>query len=240
MDFKSLKRNPKKIISSLKELGDSLITTKPLYIYIPAFYEERGLADVGSEINIIGFNTWVIEGEYDFWIVPAMMHITPTVTNTVKGTDGVEYFEFYFEPGSVVMPKTYVQKKDTNTYLLYTVIHSKAKVPWFFNYDTFGETFALSKEYAGIDLNSSKDKLNVLCALQSRNRNNPSEFYKDFLKSLKQLETDPPEYIPISSLVHAATGTMSKIGGRDFIDGITSTLVHPHNRVEELEGVLRQ
>lgn len=240
MDFKSLKRNPSKILSALKELGDSLVTTKPLYIYVPAFYEERGLADLSSGISIIGFNTWVIDGEYDFTIIPAMLHITPTVTTTVKGSDGIEYFEFYFEAGAVVMPKAWVQKKDTLTYMLYTVIHSKAKVPWFFNYDTFGETFALSKEYAGIDLNKSKDKLSVLCALQSRNPENPSEFYKDTIKDMKQLTTNPPEYIPISSLVHAATGTMSRIGGRDFIDGITSTLVHPHNRVEELEGVLRQ
>lgn len=240
MDFSKLKRNPEAIINSLKEVGDTLVTAKPLRIYIPAFYTERGLAEIGSSTSIIGFCSFHIGDEYDFLLVPAMLNISPTLTNTVKTAEYGEYLEFYFEPGSVVMPKVYVPMEDTITYLVYTVLHSKAKVPWFIDYNTFGETFVLAGEYAGIRLDDSKDKLDVLCALQARSPTDPSVFYKDYITDLKQIETNPPHYIPISSLVHAATGTLSRLGGRDFIDGLTSALVYPHDRVEELEGVLRQ
>jgi hypothetical protein len=46
VDFSTLRRNPNTILSALKTSGDNaLVTVRPLRIYLPAFYAERGLAD---------------------------------------------------------------------------------------------------------------------------------------------------------------------------------------------------
>ena len=241
MDFRTLNRNPDTILSALKSTqSDALVTSRPLRIYIPAFYAERGLAEIGGTIEIVGFCAWVIGSEYDFTTIPAMMTITPSYTNTVKGHDGVEYFEFVFEAGAVVMPVDSVPVVDIMSYKVYNVIHSKAKIPWFTTYDTFSETFANADRYAGVSLGKLKDVLEVLCALQSRSPHDTNVFYRNFIQNRKQLETDPPDYIPIASIVHAATGTMSRLGGRNFVDGLTSALANPHDTVEDLERVYRQ
>ena len=240
MDFSALRRDPETIMNALVATEDKqLITKKPLRMYTPTFYAERGLAEVGGDIHVVGFVTWVIDDAYDFTMVPASMNITPSLTNTVKGPEG-EYFEFCFDAGSVVLPNLYLPKVDTMTYKIYTVIHSKAKVPWFATYDTFGETFVLSKEYAGVDLSRASDKLDVLCALQARSPEDNNVYYKNFVTDKGQLKTAPPVYIPINSLVHAANSTMSRIGGRNFVDGLTSALVHPEERVGDVERILRQ
>ena len=241
MDFSTLRRNPNTILSALKTSGDNaLVTVRPLRIYLPSFYAERGLAEIGGIIEIVGFCSWVIDNEYDFITIPAMMSITPSFTNTVKERDGLEYFEFCFDAGSVVMPNLAVPVVDIMTYKVYNVIHSKAKIPWFTTYDTFSETFANADKYAGVSLSRLKDNLELLCALQSRSAKDNNVFYRNTVTDKKQLETDPPEYIPIASITHAATGTMSRLGGRNFVDGLTSALANPHDNVEDLERILRQ
>lgn len=241
MDLRTLKRNPDTILSALKTTGDNaLVTTRPMRIYLPAFYAERGLAEIGGIIEIVGFCSWVIGNEYDFTTIPAMLTITPSLTNTVKGNDGLEYFEFCFDAGSIVMPNLAVPVVDIMTYKVYNIIHSKAKVPHFTTYDTFSETFANADKYAGVNLSRLKDNLEILCALQSRSAKDSNSFYRNTITDKKQLETDPPEYIPIASITHAATGTMSRLGGRNFIDGLTSALANPHDNVEDLERILRQ
>lgn len=240
MDFGKLTRDPKVVTDALVATDDKrLITKKPLRIYTPTFYTERGLAEVGGETHIVGFTTWVVGEYYDFTMVPAMMNITPSYVNTVKAKDG-EYYEFCFDAGAQVMPTLFLPKEDTMTYKLYTAIHSKAKVPWFATYDTFGETFALAREYAGVDLSRAADKLDVLCALQARSPEDNNVFYRNYITDKAQLVTNPPSYIPINSLVHAASSTMSRIGGRNFVDGLTSALVHPEERVGDLERIYRQ
>ena len=124
MDISQLRRNPEAVKSSLREVENRLFVTQPTKIYSPVRFSERNLASVGSEIYIVGIYAIVInDRDWAVSIIDAMVKIEPTSYRIVQ-IEGDDYFEFYFEPGSVMCPNMDLVKTDTLTYRIYDEIHS--------------------------------------------------------------------------------------------------------------------
>ena len=104
MDINKLIRNSDKVKEALCELPDGrLVCRRPVKIYIPVRFEERGLASIGIETNIIGIYAISVDDKYyGISLVNAFIKIEPTSTMKID-IDGVGYYEFSFEAGSTVM-----------------------------------------------------------------------------------------------------------------------------------------
>ena len=241
MDPRKLIRDPKRVLSTLKELPDgSLVTTKGCKIYIPTRFAERGLAQVGVEVRIVGIFAMVVEDTfYSTSLTNAMHHIDPSSSMKIM-IDDDEYYEFSFDPGAKVLMSLDLVKNDVLTYSIYDEIISKARKPWYLSYLDLGRIFKSAKKHANANIGSNQEVTELLVSLISRDSDNRQLYYRQTVKSMHDVLVRPPAVIPMKSVQYAATNTFNKLAGSYFKDGVNSALVTPTDRVERIERLLRE
>ena len=241
MDYSTLIRDKDKVHACLIETpSKQLIASKECKIYIPQRFEQIGLASIGVETHIVGLYAIVFEDRYyAVCSVNAMMRITPSKTEKIK-IGHVDYFEFTFNEGSVIVPNMDLVKRDILTYYIYDEIFSAGRVPWYITYDDLGSIFDTAADHAGANIGKNREITEMLVSLISRDQNDRSQFFRincelgeNVVNSLK------PSYIPLKSVIFSATNTTNKLAGAYMQHGVVSALVTPSEKTERIEALLR-
>jgi hypothetical protein len=240
MDVSKLIRDPKRVQAYLEELPNgSLVCKKPVKIYIPVRFAERGLAQIGIETYIVGVYAIVVEDVYyGVSMVNAMLPIEPTATLKMQ-IDGDEYYEFSFDAGSVVVTSTDLVKTDVLVYKIYDEIISKGRVPWYLGYLELGKIFDTALYHAGANIGANQEVTELIISMISRSEKDRNQYYRTTIEDLSQLMVVKPAFIPLRSVQYAATNTTNKLAGSYFGDALVSALVNPADRVERIESLLR-
>ncbi len=239
MEIDKLVRDANHVKACLQEMSDgSLVTTKGCKIIIPTRFEERSLAEVGIDVFIVGIYAMIVEDKYyAVSLVNTMIRITPTSIMKIK-IKGVEHYEFTFDPGQIVMPRTTLVKDDVLLYRIYDEIVSKGKVPWYLNYDDLGHIFDTASSHAGANVGTNPEVTELIISIIARNSKDRTQYYRACIKSLDEIKTNPPVFISMKSVPYAATNTTNKLAGSYFSEGVVSALVSPSDRVERIERLL--
>lgn len=238
MDPKKLKRDAGFVNKTLKELQGVLYATKPTFIYCPVRFSERDLAYIEAEINIVGIFAIVVEDKYAVSTINAMMRIVPTSYKIVS-IDETDYFEFYFEPGATVVANMNLVKTDVLVYSIYDEIISKGNIPWYLSYFELAGLFDTAQYHAGANIGTNREITELIVSLIARDEADRSRYYRRVVKSIEEVNKKPPVFIPMRSVIYAATNTLNKIAGSYMEPGIVSALVSPSDRVENIEQILR-
>ena len=240
MNPRKLIRDPSKIRDILTEMPDgSVICTKQCKIYIPSRFTERSLAEVGVDNIISGIYAIVVDDlYYGVSLINAMIRIKPSSTLKVKIL-GVEYLEFTFKENSTVIESTTLVKTDTLVYRIYDEIISKGRVPWFVEYNDLGRIFDTAKSHANANIGLNSEVTELIVSMICRDKEDKTKYYRTTIESVSDLKTKPPVYIPLRSVIYAATNTTNKLAGSYFSSAINSALVSPAERTERIEGLLR-
>lgn len=239
MDIQKLVRSAPEVHAALTELEDGrVVAKKPVKIYIPTRFAERGLASIGSEIYIVGIYAITVNDlHYGVSVVNAMMRIEPT--SMMKTTiDNDEYYEFFFEPGSTVFPSTQLVKMDTLVYRIYDEIISKGRVPWYLGYTELGRLFDTAKYHAGANIGENPEVTELIISMIARDKKDRRFYYRQVVKSLDDVQKSPPVFIPLRNITYGATNTTNKLAGSYFNEGMVSALVNPADRQERIESLL--
>lgn len=241
MDISKLIRDASKVKEALHELpSGELVCTKQVKIVIPTRFSERGLAEVGMNTYIVGIYAMIVEDKfYAVSLVNTMIAITPTSTLKIK-IKGVEHYEFTFDPGQIVMPRTNLVKNDILVYKIYDEIVSKGKVPWYLGYDDLGHIFDTALSHGGANIGTSPEVTELIISIIARNGKDRTEYYRSSINSLEELKTSPPVFISLKSVPYAATNTTNKLAGSYWNEGVVSSLVTESTRVERIENLLRR
>lgn len=239
MQVNKLIRKPEMVKAVLKELKDgSVICTKTVKIQVPARFEKRNLVVFGENTFVIGMFPIIVDDKYyAVSNVLAMMMIKPTFNHRIK-IDEVEYIEFVFEEGATVFANTLLVQKDTLIYNVYDEILAKGKAPWHIGYEDMGKLLESAPKFAGSNIGSNQEAVEILVSILSRNPNNRKLQYRQTIKTREDLITNPPIFIPLKSVSYIATNTLSKLAGAYFNEGVISALNEPTERVEKIESLL--
>lgn len=240
MDVSKLIRDPKRVQAYLEELPDGrLVCKKPVKIYIPARFAERGLAQIGIDTYIVGIYAIVVEDVYyGVSMVNAMLPIEPTSTLKLQ-IEGDDYYEFSFDAGSTVVTSTDLVKTDVLVYKIYDEVISKGRVPWYLGYLELGKIFDTASYHAGASIGREQEVTELIISMISRNEQDRNLYYRTTVQDLGELQTKRPAFIPLRSVQFAATNTTNKLAGSYFGDALVSALVNPTDRVERIESLLR-
>lgn len=240
MDVSKLRHDASVVRDNMRELPDGrLVTIKGCKIYCPVRFSERGLASVSVETYIVGIYAMVYDGFYAVSMVNAMQRITPSYTNKVT-IDGDEYYEFVFTPGSTVIATLDLVRTKTLVYQIYDELISKARVPWYLNYQRLVHIFDTAKAYADANIGTDHEVTELLISMITRDPKDRTQYYRQAIFSDHDLEVVKPSFIPLKSVAYSATNSLNKIAGSYMSDGIVSALVSPSERVERIESLLRQ
>lgn len=234
------KRDAAKVKAALKHQADgSVLTTRPIKIYVPERYTEKELAEIGSETFIVGIYAMVVDDTYyAVSKINAMMRIKPTTISTVK-FDGTTYLEFYFEPGSVVIATTSLVRSDTLVYNIFNYFISNGAIPWFLGYEDVATLFDSAEHHAGVRLTKSHSILEMFTAAIARDPEHRTKYYRQSLDDGKAKPDKPVAFIALRNISLGATNTTSRLMGSRFSDGLDSALANPSRSLERVEQLLR-
>lgn len=239
MDIKKLKRDAAYIRSQLQESGNQLIALKETKIYFPARFAERDLASIGQDIYVIGLFAVVIDDKFSSMNVTAMVPLTPTTYTTIE-IDDVEYYEFIFEPGSVVVSNTDLVIRDTLVYYIVAEIISKGNIPWYLGYHELAAMFDSSEKHAGTRVLSQRKAIELWVSILARNPDKLIQYYAETIQSQNDIVTRPPVIVGMRNVSLIASGTLNRVVGSYMTDGIVSSLLNTSEEVGLLEQILRQ
>jgi hypothetical protein len=240
MNVHQLVRDAEKVQAALRETEDGkLVAIKPVKIYIPTRFAERGLASVGIETQICGVYAIVVDNSfYAVSMINAMVPISPSSMMKIL-IDDDEYFEFEFDKGATVIPLLDLLKTDSLVYKIYNEIIAGGHTPWYLNYTDMALIFDTAKEHAGANIGQNHEVTELLVSMVARDSKNRNEYYRHAITSMGDLKTRPPVFIPLRSVEFAASNTLNKLAGSYFSRGVVSALNNPTDRLERLDAVLQ-
>ena len=240
MDPSVWKRDASKVKDALVVQPDgSVLTSKPIKIYVPERYTEKGLAEVGSDVFIVGIYAMVVDDKYyAVSRINAMMRIKPTTIATVK-FDGTPYLEFSFDPGSVVIATTSLIKSDTLVYNIFNYFISNGAIPWFLGYEDVATLFESADHHAGVRLGRSHTIMEMFAAAIARDPQQRTRYIRHTLDDSSDKPNIPVAFIALRNISLGATNTTARLQGSHWSDGLNSALVNPSTSVERVEQLLR-
>lgn len=237
MDLGKMKRNPDRVHAALKELNDgSVVTLTGCKIYVPMSFRDKNLASLGNEVYIVGiYMMSVNDTDYAVSLINAMMRIDPSAINQVT-IDETDHFEFVFEPGDTVIASTDLVVNGKLLYYIYDEIVAKGNVPPFMDYLDLGRLFDSAEKHAEKRLTSTPTIMHMLLSMIARNPKDLTQYFRQ-ISTGKDLDT--VKFVKLRSTTHGATNTTARLMGSHFSDSLTSALVNPSEREENIEHILR-
>lgn len=240
MNLDTLKHNPDRVKRALVTKGNKVIAKEKVTIYIPEYFTRSALADIGSDIYIVGIFAMVLDdGSYAKSNTPAKLRISPIYTRELK-IGAMDYLGFVFESGSTVIENTDLFKDNSLLYLVFNDILSKGRMPFQLSYDDVGDIFAKAKEFTGSGIMDNWEVMAILISMLARDPDDPNRQFRERVKSFNDADSLTPYWSPIRSVQFMATNTMSKLAGSYFSDGLVSALTTETKEVEPIESILRR
>lgn len=232
-------RNADLLRSVLVEQGDQILTKQTCTIEIPCRFASRGLAQIGIDNYILAFFPFILEdGTYAVMQSCSICNINPYRTRIVK-IDDVEYYEFSFRAGDVVIKNINVVRKEAILFPMLDEMFFKGKTPWYASYDDVGKMFDTANTMAGSNIGTILEVNELLASLICRDKDDRNKYIREVYEDGKIVESSDMYVVPLQSVHLSAVGTFNKMTGAYFIDGIISGLVNDSDQVDNLEAVYR-
>ena len=237
MDVHKLKRRPDLIKAKLKKQSDnSVITLVPATVMVPRLWEDKALVSIGVHTTFTGVYA-LIQG--DSYAVSTALTVITTDADSVDtvNVDGEEYYAFRYQAGDRVILNTDCLKSDSVPYRFFDAVIDKGKIPWYLEYEDLIQIFNTAGEYAGVNFNIDHSIFEIVMAEITRNPNDRSKFFRHCNE--KDI-SGKPAFIPLKSVQFTASNTTAKLIGAYWQEGLSSALVHPSERKELIEDLLRK
>ena len=220
------------LMSIEKREGGAVSLSKKAIIEFPSWYEDKGLLEIGDRMNLYGVFAIIVDGKYAVSVIPTWLVTSPVMVKTVE-RDGEEYTQFIYGPGDSLIESTRAVKKDLLSYTFFEAHVVRAKMPWYLGYEDLVRVFDRLEPYAKSKLGNSYVASELVCSFIARQPSDKRKFYR-------QLPKGKPEYVDLMNVYYAATTTLTKIGGNQFMAGLTAALVQKEKKPSKLEKHVRQ
>lgn len=233
-------RKPDVVLPHLKTTkSGEVITNIACKIQVPARYMDVGLGQIGTETYVMGYFALILEsGEYTVCNVAALVELNPfkTITATI---DDVLYYEFYFEPGQVVIKTTDLLRRAQLMYNILDEFIFKGKVPWYLEYEDLGRLFDTAKSHGDSQVGESLETIEFIASIIARHVNDRTQPIRLQVNDYKDISLKTTDYVALNSVFYSVNSTMNRLTGSYFNDGIVSSMVIPTDKISTIESILR-
>ena len=234
MDVSKLRRDPAAVAKALAESDETTSTKVECLIHIPARYADKGLAIIGQDVHILSVFALIVGNAYALVKEIVMVKISPTETRRVV-INGDEYIEFVFAAGSDVIANKNVVMSDILNDDVYSYFIDDGKSAWYLGYDDALTLFENAKEFSGVSIAPHPAVMSMLVAMVYRDSEDKMKYYRTVVGSTKL----SPVTVAFHSVIHGPRSTMMALSGAYFDQGVTSSLIHPTEKVSPIEKIVR-
>lgn len=232
------KRDAARVLKDLVPTeGGQYVTRSGCRIHTPVRCAERGLTVIGVRNYVFGQMAIILEDNtYAFINAITRVEVDPTSVKMIT-IDDKDYYEFYFEPGSVVIKNRQVVKDDKILYFVLDEFVFQAKTPWYMSYNDRLNIFLNVQKYVGLSAADAPEIIELMVSITARSPFDDSVFIRQSAKTYK--DADNVINVPFASVQDSVQGTLDKIGGNYFEPAVTGALVNPSRRSNRIERILR-
>lgn len=211
-----------------------VVTVDRIDVLIPVRYEGSGCLVVEEEIMTLGiFEYSTNGGPGKGYVLPALITMVPSDTETVRGSDDEPYIKATFYKGDVFMKSTGIVRIPFLSYVLFYLFYFLGKVPWFIEYESLATLFDTVAKIHGINFGINRVGFSMVAAMLARDSKDPSIPYRH--TAMKR----PPIYIPLRSSYALANSVMAKLSGGYMNDAILDAMVNANDVPSDTEELLR-
>lgn len=235
-----LVRDPAAVLAQLKTTAaGQVITRSSCKIQVPARYIDIGLGQIGTETYILGCFALILDsGQYTVCNIAAIVELEPFKTVTTK-IEEVLYYEFYFEPGQVVIKTTDVLRRSALMYNIFDEFMFKGKIPWYLEYEDVGKLFDTAKSHGDSNVGENLETIEFIASIITRHVKDRTKPIRQVIQDYKELNKVNINYVGLASIFYSVNSTLNKLAGSYFNDGVTSALVTPTENISKIESILR-
>lgn len=214
-----------------------VIAKKALTIQFPKRFQEINLAQLGTSTFVYGLFAIIQGNNYALCNVNALLELGQGAVD-VEVINDVEYYNIHYQPGDVVIKTKDLVCRSNLIFEALSEFYFKAKIPWYVGYEDMGKLFNTAKKHTRTSATILPSVIEFLTAYIARNANDRTKFVRETIKNKKEVN-ERLAWVPLSSVYWSAPGTVNKLAGAYFADGVISALVNPSERVEKIERILR-
>lgn len=234
--IESARRDPTKIHADLVDEGTATITKGGCYLYIPVGFTSKELAFISSTVEIVGlFAISTDRKTYGVSNVTTFIEITPSSFEEVD-VAGEPYYEFRFDPGTVVFPNRLLQVISNPVYNLASYIFDFGNRPFWFTPIEDAELFSDTPFWNGFKVFADQITADCYAAHTQRKKGDPRTFFRYSLKKDSDLFS-PVQFIPLRDGPLNKTSRLAKLADVELKRGIRSALSVDPVRAEPLEDL---
>lgn len=235
-----LKRVSSSALSYLVEnTAGQVLTKKDCRVQIPVRFTEIGLGEIGINTFSYGFFPIIFDtGEYAVMNVCSMVELNPYKL-TIVSIEDVDYYEFHFDAGQVVIKTTDLVKREALMYNVFDEFVFKGKLPWYAEYDDVGKLFDTAKHHADSNVSQNLEVIEFIASMISRSKADRTKYIRTVANSYEDVKLEKVDFVPLKSVFYSVNSTLNKIAGSYFNDGVTSALVQRSENVEKIEAIIR-
>jgi hypothetical protein len=229
-------RNPAKVHADLIKQGVASLTKGGCYIYIPVGYTSKELAFISSTVEIIGmFAISTDRKTYGVSNVTTLIEITPSSFEEIM-VQGEPYYEFRFDPGTVVFPNRQLQVISNHVYNIASYQFDFGNRPFWMNAVDDAETLSNTQKWNGFRVFADQITADCYAAHTQRTLGDPRQFFRYSLKKDSDLYK-PVQFIPLRDGSLNKTSRLAKLADVELRRGIMSALSVDPVRAEPLEDL---
>lgn len=211
-----------------------VVTAKKLDIYVPKFYKERGLLNIGETAECLAIFRLVFNNEfYTDTLLLNNINIE-FIDYREEKIDDYEYIVLELQQNSVFARNIHIIKDSNVLYTIYTSFIGLGKLPPFITYDKVHRLFDNTKRHAGMNLNVDDHSVfEMIYAHIFRSKKDP------FLPYRKTDYSEPYVIVPIAQVSHGPISASARTSSGYLSEGITSILVKDNPAPSIVENLLR-
>lgn len=227
------KRDGQRILNALTEINNTLVAKENLRIHVPVRFATRGLGQVGIETFICCMYAIITDDDYyDTSNYCAIAKIEPHKTEEIE-INGVEYYEFSFLKGQVIMPNVQLVRRDMLIFNIMDEFIFKGNVPWYFTPNDLARIMDTAKTAGDSAVGEWLDVIELIVSVCTRDKKNKKQYFRN--SDAKEFD-----YVALSNVFYVASSTLPKLAGNYFNDGVVSAIMEPVDEVQRVEKLLRE
>jgi len=204
-----------------------------LEVFIPERYKDKELMTVTSDISTIAIFHMVVDDKITVkYFLPAFIKIVPSSIDIVL-IDEERYVKATLVKNDVWMANRELLRVEKVAYLIWNEFIYWGNIPKWMSYEDVLQLFQTLQDVTGLNFDVPSVVFQTIVSHLARSQKNLDEQYR--LTDMKE----PPQFIPLHSVAHAATSVTARIIGSYFDDSINVSLLQDKGQTSELEDILR-
>lgn len=226
-------RDPSHINKQLIQKDKVIYAAKELYIEFPKRYEQRELVEQGQEIAVYGVFA-IIDPEvekYSVSLIPAFIKTEPLNVREIE-REGTTFIQFQYAKDVPIVASTTVTRNKITSYDLFEEFYLDGKAPWYMEYKDMYKLLSNLKRYADSNIGANTLSNELITSYITRNEEDPTIYYR-------QATNKPYTFVALENVFYSTVGTLNKISGAYFTDGLVASLVNKEDKPTDIENIVR-